>query len=104
MSLGDLYAGRLTLRRFSVLVYGLPAGCGTWVAQGGQLAWSAEVSGLMAVKNAVETFQMSFAKNPKPVPMVEPPAWGYLEVEADRRATQERRAQRFIEKQSGTTD
>ena len=101
MSLGDLYAGRLSLRRFSVLVYGLPAGCGTWVAQGGQLAWSAEVSGLMAVKNAVENFQGSFAKNPKPVPMVEPPEWGYLEVAAEKRSMQDRRAQKFIDKHAG---
>lgn len=96
--LGDLFTGRLTLRRFSVLLFGLPPGAVTWRAQGGELAWSTEAHAALMVRHAIQQFQEGFAKNPKDVPLPKPPEWGHLERAAERAATEDRRAKKFIER------
>ena len=96
--LGDLFTGDLTFRRFSVLLYGLPPGCATWRTQGGQLAQSDETRAALYVRHAIQTFQESFQKNPKPIPVPEPPEWGHVEIEQEKRDTVSRRMKRFLNK------
>lgn len=99
--LGDLFTGELTLRRFAVLLYGLPPGCATWRTQGGPLAQSDETQAILWVRHAVQTFQSSFAKKPKDVPAPKPPEWGYVEKAAEKRAITDRRLRRFQERAEG---
>lgn len=96
--LGDLFTGGLTLRRFSVLLFGLPPGAVTWRAQGGDLAWSTEAHAALMVRHAIQQFQEGFAKNPKDIPVPTPPEWGHLEAAAEKRSTEERRMRRFEDK------
>ena len=98
LNLGDLFVGRLSLRRFAVLVENLPAGCATWRAQGGDLARSDETRAALLIRHAVQVFQQGFGKKPQDVPMPEPPAWGHLEKAAEERQTASRRMQKFMER------
>lgn len=98
INLGDLFTGRLSVRRFGVLLYGLPPGCATWRGQGGDLAWSDETAALFAVRHAVQSIQAGFATNPKPVPFPEPPEWGYQEKAAEEESVAARRMKRHLER------
>lgn len=75
-----------------MLLFGLPAGCNTWRAQGGELAWTLEAHAALLTRHAIQQFQESFQKSPKDVPLPEPPAWGHLEAEAEKRDTEMERA------------
>ena len=91
--LGDIFTGALPLRRFSVLLFGLPPGSNTWRAQGGELAWTLEAHAALLTRHAIQQFQSSFAKSPKEVPLPETPKWGHLEAEAEKRDMEMERAQ-----------
>lgn len=93
--LGDIFTGQLSLRRFSVLLYGLPPGCSTWRVQGGPLAYSDETQAALWVQHAVQVFMSSFQKNPKEVPAPTPPEWGHVEKAEAKRETAHRRLDRF---------
>lgn len=97
--LGDLFAGGLTLRRFSVLLYGLPPGSATWRTQGGPLARSDETQAALMVMHAVQTFQSSFAKKPKEVPFPDPPEWGHVEKAEEKATAMSRRMAKFLDRQ-----
>lgn len=98
IDLCDLFAGRLSLRRFGVLLFNLPPGATTWRVQGGRLAWSPETEAALMVRHAIQQFQEGFNKNPKDIPFPAPPEWGHTDkAEADK-ATEDRRARRFMAK------
>nr|DAN91436.1 MAG TPA: protein of unknown function (DUF5361) [Caudoviricetes sp.] len=94
--LGALFTGELTLRRFSALLFALPPGAAVWRNQGGVMAWSQETAATMLVAHAVQTLHASLSSKPKKVPPPEPPQWGYLEIEAAKIETSERRLQRHL--------
>lgn len=101
INLGDLYAGALSLRRFGVLVYGLPPGSVTWRAQGGALAWSDETRAGMLTRHAIQQLQESFAERPSSLPLPEPPEWGHVEKATAKADLMERRMQVFLQRQKG---
>jgi hypothetical protein len=53
VDLADLYRGRVTARRVSVLVLNLPRGAQTWVAAGGAGAVSGEVEAAWLIEHAL---------------------------------------------------
>lgn len=100
LDLAGIFTGALTLRKFSALLYGLPAGAETWVAQGGPKAREQATEATLHVWQAIGQFQQAFAEKPQAVPYPDAPEWGYQEIEAEKRVRRQARAEAWLARQN----
>lgn len=97
LDLVDLWRGRITARRLSVLVTQLPDGARVWKATGGAKAWSDEVSTMMILDLRLrELFwaETEDGQNGRNAPeMVEPPP--FESEEREKGSKLDAKAQKF---------
>lgn len=103
VDLGDLWRGRMSMRRCMVLIAGLPPGAGLHRATGGDRAWSDTTRAVMEGLWRIECTLVSALGGSSLPDRPKPPEYGWQEAERARvRRTEERIARHKARTQRNT--
>lgn len=99
LDLLDVFRGRISLRKASVLTSGLPAGAGLWRLWGGDNAWSDNTHLLNQILYRLDRLEYGVAGGKGRAPREqEPPPLRHVEKQREREVAESRKARRFMDR------